>query len=198
MIGALRGTVLHAGDQDVIIDVGGIGYRVTVTASTRAVLAQDSGETVVWTHTQLRQDALQLYGFSSLAERDVFEILLTTPGVGPSLALAILGTLGSTGVVSAVATDDTSAFEAVSGVGKKTAARLVLELQGRLAGFDGPAGSIEATAASVAAEERSEVAAALGSLGYSTDEVRRAVAVLDGTEPVETALRLALRELSRR
>ena len=197
MIGSLRGAVLHTGDSDVIIDVAGIGYRVTVTASTRSALSVETVETTLWIHTQLRQDALQLYGFSSIAERDLFEILLTTPGVGPSLALAILGTLGAVGVVHAVASDDTKAFESVSGVGKKTAARLVLELQGRLTAFDGLGAGAPRTEGHVG-EERGEVVAALSQLGYSSDEVKRAVTVLDGTETIETALRLALRELSHR
>jgi len=196
MIGSLRGHVLYASESEIIFDVNGTGYRVAVAAATRHVLESSDGEVTLWIHTQLRQDALQLFGFASLAERDVFEILLTTPGVGPSLALAILATLGSDGVVAAVGSEDAAVFESVSGVGKKTAARLVLELQGKLAGLTGKA----PTAGNQYTEspETGDIAIALSQLGYSADEVRRALSVLDGTESVETALRLSLRELSRR
>ncbi len=198
MIGSLRGSVIHDAETEVIVEAAGVGYRVVVTPSTRLSLLAESGEITLWIHTQLRQDALVLFGFATMVEREVFEILLTTPGVGPSLALAILGTLGASGVVAAVTGDDPASFESVSGVGKKTAARLVLELGGRLAAFEGFVGSQGRSAAQTEAEERSEISAALSQLGYSTEEVRRGVAILDGSEPIETALRLALRELSHR
>jgi len=197
MIGMLRGTLAAAVDAEVVVDVAGVGYRVTVAPATQVSLGGEPGEFTLWIHTQLRQDALQLYGFTSVTERDLFEVLLTTPGVGPSLAMAILGTLGASGIIVAVAAGDTAAFEAVSGVGKKTAARLALELQDRLAGFDVVGSAVPRSAGSTG-PEGSDVAQALGALGYSSDEVRRAVSVLDGTEQIETALRLALRELSRR
>jgi Holliday junction DNA helicase RuvA len=196
VIGLLRGSLAHAGETEVVVDVAGVGYRVTVTPATQVALGVEPGEFTLWIHTQLRADALQLYGFASATERDLFEVLLTTPGVGPSLALAILGTLGASGVVAAVATEDTAAFESVSGVGKKTAARLALELQGRLGAFE-LLGEGVAPRTSVP-DEVAEVAEALVALGYSAEEVRRAMGALDGTEPVEQALRLALRELSRR
>ena len=197
MIGSLTGSLSHAGESDIIFDVAGVGYRVSVTPSTRLALESSSTPVTMWVHTQLRQDALQLYGFATIEERDVFEVLLTTPGVGPSLAQAILGTLGSRGVVAAVNGEDVKSFEAVSGVGKKTAARLVLELQGKLGGME-PLIGVTSPAGSTPSDEQSEVAAALSQLGYSNEEVKRALGVLAGDEPIETALRLSLRELSRR
>ncbi len=197
MIGLLRGTLAHAGETEVVVDVAGVGYRVTVTPATRVSLGAEPGSFTLWIHTQLRADALVLYGFASASERDLFEVLLTTPGVGPSLALAILGSLGPSGVINAVAAEDAAAFETVSGVGKKTAARLSLELQGRLVGFETGV-PLAMPGVPEAVDEATEVADALVALGYSTDEVRRAVSALDGTESVETALRVALRELSRR
>ena len=155
-----------------------------------------AGEVVVFVHTHVREDAIVLFGFASEDERLVFEVLLATHGGGTSLALAILGTLGSDAVIRAVQSGDAAAFEAVSGVGKKTAARLVLELHGSLADVRGAPGPVRS--APEGDDERADVAAALGELGYSADEIRRAVSTLDGTEPIESALRLALRELSRR
>ena len=197
MIGLLRGTLAHGGEATVVVDVGGVGYQVTVTPATRMALGAEPGEFLLWIHTQLRQDALVLFGFPSQVEREVFELLLTTPGVGPSLAMAILGSLGARGVEAAVAAEDASAFEQVPGVGRKTAARLVLELQGKLVGVE-LSGEALGSGAPPGAEELAEVADALSALGYSSEEVRRALGVLEGDEAVEVALRLALRELSRR
>ena len=196
MIGSLRGHVIHQGTSEIVIDVQGVGYRVVASPSTVATLVAEQGEVVVSIHTHVREDAFVLYGFSNSSEREVFEILLGTHGVGPSLALSILGTMGAAGVVTGVRTGDSSAFEAVSGVGKKTAARLVLELQDSLAAHS--AGDDHGLSLpSPESEDRADVSAALAELGYSNDEIRRAMAAVDGSEPIEQALRLALRELSR-
>ena len=168
MIGLLRGTLAHGGEATVVVDVGGVGYQVTVTPATRMALGAEPGEFLLWIHTQLRQDAL-----------------------------VILGSLGARGVEAAVAAEDASAFEQVPGVGRKTAARLVLELQGKLVGVE-LSGEALGSGAPPGAEELAEVADALSALGYSSEEVRRALGVLEGDEAVEVALRLALRELSRR
>jgi holliday junction DNA helicase RuvA len=196
MIGMLRGQLVHVGPEEVLIDVGGVGYRVAMAPASALELSGHVGEVVIWVHTQLRSDALQLHGFCSREDRDAFEVLLTTPGVGPALALSILGAMGATGVASALAAQDATAFEAVSGVGKKTAARLLLELKGKFEAF-----GLEGTAAPstlAGGETHAEVAAALSGLGYSSEEVRRALGVLEGTESVEEALRRSLRELSPR
>jgi Holliday junction DNA helicase RuvA len=196
MIGLLRGRVVRHGPSDLILDVGGVGYRIVASPVTVAAVASSADEVEVSIHTHVRDDAIILYGFANDAEREVFEILLSTHGVGPSLALAILGTLGASGVVVAVQTGEASAFESVTGVGKKTAARLVLELQDSLSSralaeeFDG-------ATTSGASRDRSDVSAALGELGYSPEEIREATSVLDGTETVEHGLRIALRQLSR-
>ena len=196
MIGSLRGHLVHVGLDEILVDVQGVGYRVSVTPSTALTLSAESDEVTVWIHTQLRSDALQLYGFASVTDRNAFEVLLTTPGVGPSLALGILGAMGASGVASAVVHEDAGAFESVSGVGKKTAARLLLELKGR---FDGFALYGDAAAVSMVANDiQTEVAAVLSGLGYSAEEVRRALGVLAGDESVEVALLRSLRELSPR
>ena len=193
MIAWLSGRVAATGSGHVVIDVGGVGYRVLVTASTMSDLLGRVAPVEVHVHTLVREDAITLVGFADESEREVFEVLLGTHGVGPALAMAILGTLGAGGVVAAVRDADGAAFETVTGVGKKTAARLVLELQGSdLASL--PTTVPPPLAASPA---RSEVTDALVALGYSADEVRDTLASLDDTESVEALLRLALRELSR-
>lgn len=192
MIGALRGQVAsRLGDGTVVIDVNGVGYRVAMTA--RAVATAVPGTDVeVAVHTHVRDDAIVLYGFLEPRELDCFEALIAAPGVGPTLALAVLGTLGPDALATALATDDVDSLCAVPGVGRKTAARLLLELRGRLLASD--ATTIDGEQPSV----RIEVRGALGELGYTSDEVRRALDQLDDASSVEDALRQALRVLSRR
>ena len=193
MIAWLRGEVVRTGPGVVVLDVGGVGYRLLVTTSTQAELVARPAPIEVAVHTLVREDAITLFGFADESEREVFEVLLGTHGVGPSLSLAILGGLGADGVARAVRDADGAAFETVTGVGKKTAARLVLELQGSdLGGADDqPSASASSSAA------RGEVSEALMALGYSADEVGRTLSGLDSSAPVEDLLRLALRELSR-
>jgi len=143
-------------------------------------------------HTHVRDDAIVLYGFLTNRERECFEALVAAPGVGPTLAQSILATLGPDALAAALAADDVDALCAVPGVGRKTAARLLLELRGRLLAAD--AVQAEPGVPSV----RVEVRGALDELGYTSDEVRRALEQLDETESVEDALRQALRVLSRR
>ena len=194
MIGSLRGTVGRSAPGEIVIDVAGVGYRVIATPSTTATFVSADGEVSVSVHTHVREDAIVLFGFATDSERQIFEILLGTHGVGPSLALAILGSLGDREVERAIRESDAGAFETVTGVGKKTAARLVLELQGSLGDLGvTPSGSEERGSSSVVGE----VSEALGELGYSPDEIRAAVRDLSGDEDVQTGLRLALRELRR-
>jgi Holliday junction DNA helicase RuvA len=194
VIGSLRGQLVNTRATDALIDVGGVGYRVVATASTLSALRDMRGEVTVSVYTHVREDALVLYGFVTDQEREVFEILLGTHGVGPSLAMAIVGTLGAQNVVRAVHEGDAGSFEQVAGVGKKTAARLVLELQGSLGeGFE-PAG---APASAMSTGVRADIAAALDELGYSSEEIRVALGELDGSEGVEQGIRRVLKAMSR-
>ena len=192
MIGALRGQLAtRLGDGSVIVDVQGVGYRVMLTG--RGAAAVPTGADVeLAVHTHVRDDAIVLYGFLTNRERECFEALVAAPGVGPTLAQSILAPLGPDALAAALAADDVDALCAVPGVGRKTAARLLLELRGRLLAAD--AVQAEPGVPSV----RVEVRGALDELGYTSDEVRRALEQLDETESVEDALRQALRVLSRR
>jgi holliday junction DNA helicase RuvA len=192
VIGSLRGQLSERlSDGTVIVDVHGVGYRVALSGRGSAGLPVGS-EVELAVHTHVRDDAIVLYAFLTHRERDCFEALLGAPGVGPTLAQSILTTLAPDALASALATDDVDALVAVPGVGRKTAARLLLELRGRLVAIE------DATADPAATSVRVEVRGALGELGYTTDEVRRAVQELDETDSVEDALRQALRVLSKR
>ena len=192
MIGSLRGQLTtRLADGTSIVEVNGVGYRVALTGPA-ATSMSSSGEVELAVHTHVREDAIILYGFSTSRERDCFEALLAAPGVGPTLAQSILGSLGPESLAKALASDDVDALCAVPGVGRKTAARLLLELRGRL--VPESATVADDGTPSVSAEVRG----ALGELGYTSEEVRRAIDQLDETASVEDALRQALRVLSRR
>ena len=135
MIGLLRGAVVvRTGEGEVIIDVGGVGYRVAVTPSTAAVLvtAGSGAESTLFVHTHVREDAIVLYGFVHDDERRCFEVLLGSHGVGPALALAIMAALSPAALSTAVLEEDLETLCTVPGVGRKTAARLLIELKSRL------------------------------------------------------------------
>lgn len=191
MIAMLRGTVAHAAAGEVILDVGGVGYRVRVPARTR--LAGLGQELTLHTHLAVRDDALDLYGFADAPSRTLFETLLTVSGVGPKLALAALDTLGPDGLRAAVIAEDVTALTAIPGVGRKGAQRMVLELREKLGNlpaelFDG------VMAASPAADDpRAEVRQALAALGYGAAEIARAVDTLPEDGATEELLRVALK-----
>jgi Holliday junction DNA helicase RuvA len=192
VIGALRGQLTtRLSDGTAIVDVSGVGYRVSLTPRTLASVPVGA-EVDLAVHTHVRDDAIVLYGFVDNRELDCFEALIGAPGVGPTLALAVLSTLGPDALAMALATDDVDSLCAVPGVGRKTAARLLLELRGRLLAAD------STVADSDQPSVRSEVRGALGELGYTSEEVRRALDQLDDAASVEDALRQALRTLSRR
>ncbi len=191
MIGSVRGTVLErVPTGEAIVEVGGVGYRVLVPLSALGLLVP--GEPVfLFTHLHVREDALVLYAFPSRAERDTFELLIGATGVGPKLALAICSVHTPAALQRALADDDVAALTLVPGVGKRTAQRLILELQAR---FETP--GVVLTDGDPAAGARAQVRDALASLGYEPDEVRDAVSDLTDDAPVEQLLREALRRLA--
>ena len=209
MIGLLRGSaVLRTGESEVIVDVGGVGYRVTVTPTTAAALAGAGSEATLYVHTHVREDAIVLYGFAHDDERRCFEVLLGSHGVGPALALAILAMLSPAALSTAVLEDDIETLCTVPGVGRKTAARLLIELKSRLDLPDlsgvpgiGPLDGVGDGVGEVvraARSSRAEARAALSELGYAPDEIRGALDGLRDDVGVEEMLRLALRELASR
>lgn len=195
MIGSLRGTVLDRPTTgEVIVEVGGVGYRVSVSTSVLAGLGSVGGDVFLHVHTHVREDAIVLFGFAQADERRCFEALLGAHGVGPSLALAILSALSPVALSTAVLEDDLDTLCLVPGVGKKTAARLLLELKARL---DLPSLGGGNSMATPAGSARGEARAALSELGYGPDEIARAFESVDGDAPVEEMVRSALRELVR-
>jgi Holliday junction DNA helicase RuvA len=191
MIGSLRGAVLErTTDSSVLVEVGGVGYLVTVTPRTLAELEPGS-PVFLYVHHHIREDAQTLFGFRQRDERSTFEVLIATHGIGPSLAIAILGTHAPAALVDIVATNDLAALTLVPGVGKKTAERLLVELRNRLSmpildpgGGGGHGGSVV-----------TDVRDALTGLGYGPDEIRDVLRELPATSDASTLLRDALKML---
>jgi len=191
LIGSVRGSVLErSAVGEVLVEVGGVGYRVLVPLSAVPALTPGAGA-FLFTHLHVRDDAMVLYGFPTREERDTFEVLIGASGVGPKLALAILSVHSPVALQRALVDDDIDALTLVPGVGKRTALRLAVELKARL---DVP--DVETVDAAAAPSARSEVRAALSGLGYEPDEVRDVLAQVDGDGSVEELLRDALKMLA--
>jgi len=180
MIARLRGRISGRAGPGLIVDVNGVGYLVNATPSVQRL---GEGEVTIEVHTVVREDALQLYGFATADERELFELLLGVSGVGPKVALAIVS--GSTPVElrRAIARDDIKRFQAIPGIGLKTAQRVVLELKEKLVGLD------------IGGPDTGELTArdALVELGWSLVDAERALADVDEGLTIEEQVRRALR-----
>jgi len=187
MIATVRGEIIHAEDNALIIEVGGVGLRVFVPAP--LVTRHKAGEPIfLHTHLIVRETELSLYGFESTNDRGLFNLLLGVDGVGPKVALAVLSTLNPETIQRAVASEEADLFARVPGVGKKTAQKIALHLQGKIK----PTDTLQAVASM--SDVDSEVLAALTALGYSVVEAQTAIQALpkDAPKDVEERLRMAL------
>lgn len=192
MIGSLRGIVAERFiPNTVLIEVGGVGYFCSVTASTFAEL-EPTVSTFLHVHHHIREDAQTLYGFTSRGERDTFNVLIATHGIGPAMALAILSTYSPAALSTIVSSADTAALTVVPGVGKKTAERLMVELKSRLniETISEGGESVQSAAA--------DVREALTALGYGAEEIRDTMRQMSNAADSETMLRDALAVLGAR
>jgi Holliday junction DNA helicase RuvA len=185
LIARLRGRAAASTPEGLVLDVGGVGYLVAATPA--AVRKADGAEEVaLHTYLHVREDALQLYGFADAAERELFVQLLSVNGVGPKVALAIVSGSPASELRRAIALEDAGRFQAIPGIGKKTAERIVLELKGALAEASAPGCSQPAGDHLVARD-------ALVELGYSIADAERVLAETDAELPAEERVRQALR-----
>ena len=196
MIGQLRGRLAEKRPNQVLVDVGGVGYLVLVPLSTYAALGELHTEVTLLIHTHVREDALALYGFVSAREKHFFEMLLSASGVGPSLALKILSGMTVEELVPAIRTSDLARLTKIPGVGRKTAERMVVELKDKL-----DAVVVEAekpAAAASAAGIEADVISALVNLGYDGRAAENAVNEAQGESggSFEKLLRATLQALS--
>ena len=185
MIAHLRGSILEKHPNRIVIDVNGVGYLVSATPSVHRL---GEGEVTVEVHTVVREDALQLYGFATADEREVFELLLGVNGVGPKVALAIVSGYSPAELRRAIAHEDSALFETIPGIGRKTAQRVVLELKDKVAPLVAVSGTGgEDTDGHVVARD------ALVELGYSAAEAEKRLADTDPSLPAAERVRQALR-----
>jgi Holliday junction DNA helicase RuvA len=196
MIGSLTGELIARSGDLLVVDVSGVGYEVQVPSTTLGNVGPIGSSVRLWVHTRVREDAISLFGFASLEERSWFEQLLGVHGVGPALALAILGHFTPTTLAEAVRQGDVDGLTVVPGVGPKSAMRLIVELRSRLEDLEPVPLSGQGAEPSALAEARS----ALESLGYPSSEAAQAlqaVVAVDGADDTASLVRGALRRLSR-
>jgi Holliday junction DNA helicase RuvA len=186
VIAQLRGRPVARTPEGLVLDVGGVGYLVQATPSALR-RADGAGEVTVHTYLAVREDALQLFGFADAAERELFVQLLAVNGVGPKVALAIVSGSKPADLRKAILLEDTKRFEAIPGIGRKTAQRVVLELKEKIAGA-------AVDVAGVAGNEELTARDALVELGYSLADADRVLAQTDPELPVEERVRQALRQ----
>ena len=199
MIAHLRGRVLWKSPQEVVVDVGGVGYRVAIPVSTFYRVGEEGAELALRVYTQVREDTLALFGFRTAAEQEVFERLIAVAGVGPKLAVSILSGIEVGDLVAALRGNDLARLTRIPGVGKKTAERLVLELKDKMPAL--AAGGAEPASAPPSASPKDDLLSALANLGYSRPEVERAVdrALAEaGDGRFEDLLRRALQKVAGR
>jgi len=200
MIAALRGRILEKTPNRIVVDVQGVGYEVHIPLSTYYELGGDGTDVHLRIHTHVREDVLNLYGFLTELERQMFERLISVSGIGPKLAVAVLSGLETRELVGAVQRADVARLTTIPGVGKKTAERIVLELKDRLVTL--AAVTIEEAAPALSESERlrADLVSALQNLGYHRPQAEKAVDAARAVSPdvtFDTALRQALRELMR-
>jgi Holliday junction DNA helicase RuvA len=188
MIGRLRGVIADRGYETIVLDVAGVGYLVAVTPRTLTDLPGVGEEVVLHTHLHVREDQLALYGFASLPDKDLFGLLLGVSGVGPKVAMAILGTMTYEQLSVAVSSDDIPALTAVPGIGKRSAQKLLLELKPKMDVLDD---------VSYNSSTLSEVRVALEGLGYGADEIRGTLVDMPDDLPIEEIVRRSLQQLGR-
>ncbi len=194
MISQLRGRPVAITDDVVVLDVAGVGYGVHATAGARQLAARADGEVTIVTHLNVREDALQLFGFAGTSERELFARLTALQGVGPKVALAIISTLDVADLHAAVLAGDGTPLQAVPGVGPKVARRVVTELAGKLDDLVGEPLTARVAEAG-AAPAADDALAALVSLGIQPSEAHAALAAGDSEAPVEERIRAALRQV---
>ena len=171
MIGHLRGKLLEKQPNFAIVDIGGVGYAVTIPVSTFSQLGSKGGEVALHTHTHVREDALALFGFSTRGEKEIFEKLIAVSGIGPRLAITILSGLPVEDLVAAISGGDAQRLTRIPGVGRKTGERMVLELRDKL----GTALQGEKPAGPAASPVEQDVISAIMNLGCTRDAAEKAV-----------------------
>ena len=199
MLYSVRGKLIQTTTSSAVVECGGVGFLCQTTLNTLKTLKPGS-EVMLYTYLNVREDAMELFGFATKTELDTFKTLISVSGVGPKAGLALLSELSPEQVAMAIATDDVKTITRAQGIGKKIAQRIVLELKDKLAkaaATDTGFAAVSATAVSVSGGNVSKAIEALGVLGYTPAEVSPVLAELDGSLPVEQLIAMTLRQMGR-
>ena len=199
MIYSLTGELTYIGDQFLVIDCGGVGFKCFTSLSTASTAGRIGEQVRLFTYLSVKEDALDLYGFKTENELNVFKLLISVSGVGPKAAVSILSEMSADKLALAVAAGDSKAITKANGVGKKTAERIVLELKDKMAGVAVSDSDSYISAAASVEEESSagEAVAALVVLGYGKSEAAAVVGAMDKSLSADEMIRQGLRQLAR-
>ena len=197
MIALLTGKIAHKSPEFIIMDINGVGYRVQIPFSTYYDLPEEGNEITLNIHTQVREDAINLFGFRSMAEKNFFQLLISVSGIGPKLGKDILSNIPVKDLARALVQGDLTRLSAIPGIGRKTAERLVLELKGKVLKLDVSLSAQDDMHPSPSSALTDDVTSALVNLGYKEALVRKALAELDipPEASMEEVLRKALKLL---
>lgn len=187
MIGSIKGKVLLKADKFLIVEAGGVGYKVSVSPDTLSKAKKVGEDISLWIHTHVREDALDLYGFLTHPEQEFFEMLISVSGIGPKSALAILGITSIETLRKAIGTGDTSYLTKISGIGKKTAEKIVIELRDKMG----------SELKGVSLQGELDSLEALKALGYSQNEAREALKKVSSDLDTNKKIKEALKVLGR-
>lgn len=202
MIALLSGRLIQKQPNTIIVDVGGVGYEVTIPLSTFYEMGEVGEPVALRIHMHVREDAMQLFGFSTAREKELFLRLTSVTGIGPKLAITMLSGMAASELSRAIRTNDLVRLTAIPGVGKKTAERVVVELRDKIAALsaEGEEEAAYAVAGGASEDVREDTIAALMQLGYPKAVAERAVAAAlkeDGEAGIEAVLKRSLKRLSR-
>ena len=201
MIGRISGTLIESAFTEIMVDVNGVGYLINIPMSTYDTLPRVGGETTVLTYMHVREDALELFGFATSEEKQLFRLLLSVSGVGPKVALNILSAMSVQNFCNAVANGDVKTISTLKGLGKKTSERLVLELKEKVKAIV-PESQFGTAAPKGASKSIEEATLALAQLGFKHDQAATAVRkVADGLDEkecsAENLIKLTLSSLNK-
>lgn len=199
MLYSVRGKLIQTTATGAVVECGGVGFLCQTTLNTLKTLKPGS-EVMLYTYLNVREDAMELFGFATKTELDTFKTLISVSGVGPKAGLALLSELSPEQVAMAIATNDVKTITRAQGIGKKIAQRIVLELKDKLAkaeATDSGFAAVSTTAVSAAGGNVSKAIEALGVLGYAPAEVSPVLAEFDGNLPVEQLIAMTLRQMGR-
>lgn len=199
MIYSLTGELTYIGDQFLVVECGGVGFKCFTSVATAANAGRIGDQIRLYTYLSVKEDALDLYGFKTKNELRAFKLLISVSGVGPKAAVSILSEMSADKLSLAVAAGDTKAITRANGVGKKIAERIVLELKDKMAGVTLSSSESSVSAAASVAEDSpaGEAVAALVALGFSKSDAAAAVGAMDSSLPADEMIRQGLRQLSK-